>query len=403
MIYLDALDGGDTVAGRENSWHYESKFAFEICRRLETAGDHGDEHVPPPSLVRGAHGWEPGTIPNRSHKKFIDIHCQANADLQPPFLPGNLGWWAFKPGKAPRVEPTHTDDIEYLCGKALANNYGLSLMGINPPTSTASQRCRVWRDRPQIRNLRPSQLLLRLCQREAAGSRRRVQACREATRPVGIPAVQYDKHRIETIDDGSNRWTVPIDFARQPLQLRIENADDGRRLRGSAEYRPDRLRRYRLVRRSRLPARHLGRVGRFIRRVKFGAASGRFTANNATDTAIRSWCKAGRTFSPPLDLTGHEALGLWVFGDGRGEVLNIQQTSPAHLSHAVADHYITIDFTAGVISRLVEPEGERHADYSWPYGGIYSIYRGIDPSEQRGDAQLLAEQHSAQGKRLPAF
>lgn len=109
--------------------------------------------------------------------------------------------------------------------------------------------------------------------------------------------------------------------------------------------------------------------------VKIGRASGRLTAANANETAVRSWCKIGTTFSPPLDLSGQQALGLWVHGDGRGEVLNLQQTSPAHLSHAIADHYITIDFTGWRCFSLVEPEVARHADYAWPYGGAYAIYR----------------------------
>jgi len=83
----------------------------------------------------------------------------------------------------------------------------------------------------------------------------------------------------------------------------------------------------------------------------------------------------GRTFSPPLDLSANRALGLWVYGDGKGEVINLQQTSPPHMSHGIADHYILVDFVGWRYFELIEPEGKRHADYSWPYGGIYSIYR----------------------------
>ncbi len=45
------------------------------------------------------------------------------------------------------------------------------------------------------------------------------------------------------------------------------------------------------------------------------------------------------------------------------------------MSHGIADHYVTIDFTGWRYCELVEPEGRRHADYAWPYGGIYSVYR----------------------------
>ena len=33
-IYLDALDGGDILGGETNAWHYESKFVFELWKRL---------------------------------------------------------------------------------------------------------------------------------------------------------------------------------------------------------------------------------------------------------------------------------------------------------------------------------------------------------------------------------
>ena len=56
-------------------------------------------------------------------------------------------------------------------------------------------------------------------------------------------------------------------------------------------------------------------------------------------------------------------------------MLNVQLRSPTHISHGIGDHYIPIDFTGWRYFELIEPEGERHAEYPWPYGGIYSIYR----------------------------
>jgi phosphotriesterase-related protein len=35
MMYLDALDGEDILGGGENSWHYGSKFVFELWKRLK--------------------------------------------------------------------------------------------------------------------------------------------------------------------------------------------------------------------------------------------------------------------------------------------------------------------------------------------------------------------------------
>jgi hypothetical protein len=187
--------------------------------------------------------------------------------------------------------------------------------------------------------------------------------------------VRYDKHKVQGINDGISTWTVTNRFERQPLALRIEALmsagayDDPANITLADFSNTDEF------------ADRAAQTGISANlavstdQTKVGAGSGLFTATNSTDTPIRSWCKVGKTFSPPANLSGHQALGVWVYGDGKGEVLNLQQTSPSHLSHAIAEHYITVDFTGWRYFELVEPEGGRHADYSWPYGGIYSIYR----------------------------
>ena len=68
-------------------------------------------------------------------------------------------------------------------------------------------------------------------------------------------------------------------------------------------------------------------------------------------------------------------MGVWVNGDGQGEVLNFQLRCPAHVVAGIGEHYVVVDFTGWRYFELVEPEGERYADYAWPYGGAYAIYR----------------------------
>ncbi|MGC8862722.1 MAG: hypothetical protein ACP5R5_08095 [Armatimonadota bacterium] len=90
------------------------------------------------------------------------------------------------------------------------------------------------------------------------------------------------------------------------------------------------------------------------------------------------WASARFDFSPPKDLSGTGALGLWVYGDGRGELLNVQYSSPERLVRGIADNYITVDFNGWRYFPLVEPEGERVEDYIWPFSGnAYLIYREL--------------------------
>jgi len=101
---------------------------------------------------------------------------------------------------------------------------------------------------------------------------------------------------------------------------------------------------------------------------------GIYSATNNNSTNIGSWAKIGKRFTD-LNLSKHQAIGVWVNGDGKGEVLNFQLKSPEHISGGIGEHYVVVDFTGWRYFELIEPEGERYIQYSWPYGGAYAIYR----------------------------
>ncbi|NLY02282.1 MAG: hypothetical protein GXY83_39860 [Rhodopirellula sp.] len=73
-----------------------------------------------------------------------------------------------------------------------------------------------------------------------------------------------------------------------------------------------------------------------------------------------AWAQLTASYPTPLDLRRHRAVGLWVNGDGQGEVLNVQlQVSPQSYLH----FYLPIDFTGWKYCELGEPEGDRVMDY----------------------------------------
>lgn len=375
MIYLDALDGEDVIAGAANGWHYGSKFTWEICKRLkrpaimEMSTFH--HHL---WFVRARMGaWD---HPTRSHKKFIDIHVAGNESCRRMFLPAHLGWWAFKTWTGPQGEPTFADDIEYLCAKALANDCGLSVMGITPQNAPKT---------PALPRL--AAIVKRY--EELRRSKRVPEAVKEKLRVPGdeftlveqpkgklqFRRVQYDKHKVLGLDGWSNEWKMTNKFGRQPLQLRIEA------LMSTGPYdAPGNITLADFTDTSafakRVPTPAISaKLEPSSQCVKMGNVSGCYTATSKMTMRQGAWSSAGKTFSPPANLTGHEALGVWVHGDGKGEVLNLQLKSPPQFSHADGDHYITVDFTGWRYFELIEPESQSHADHVWPYGNIYSIYR----------------------------
>jgi len=72
------------------------------------------------------------------------------------------------------------------------------------------------------------------------------------------------------------------------------------------------------------------------------------------------WAEAKTTFPKPLRMSGHRALGLWLKGDGGGEVLDIR----LDFGEAARLHFFQpIDFTGWKYCELGQPEGDRVMDY----------------------------------------
>jgi len=375
MIYLDALDGEDAIAGPQYGWHYGSKFAWAICKRLrkpaimEMSTFH--HHL---WYIRSRMGaWD---HPNRSHKAFIDLHVASNRTYERSFLPTNLGWWAFKTWTGAQTEPTYADDIEYLCGKAMAIGAGLSIMGVDPVTITKAPAL------PRLAAVMRRYETLRRANYFSAAVKGRLAAPRgEFTLeqgPLGewqFRAVHTDRHRVAGGDAGSHAWTVGNPADAQPAGIRIEallavepyDSPNGMTLAdfsSATEF-----------------AENAAQAGVSVTlepsttQAKAGTVSGRVAATSTLPRREGSWARAVKAFAPEANLGNREALGVWVHGDGKGEVLNLQLTSPPHLSHGIGDHYIVVDFTGWRYVELVEPEGARHADYGWPYGNAYALYR----------------------------
>jgi len=193
-------------------------------------------------------------------------------------------------------------------------------------------------------------------------------------RPAFCP-VDYAGHKVVALDGSSDVWTVTNRFEAQPLRLRIEPlmaAGAWEAETNIALATPENL--AALTNRASAPG--ISSDVALVRDiVKTGASSARITATNSSGAGRGAWTKIERTFDPPLNLSGREGLGVWVYGDGQGEILNFQLRSPEHVVAGIGDHYVVIDFTGWRYFELVEPESRRWAQYKWPYGDPYAIYR----------------------------
>ncbi|MBK9389824.1 MAG: hypothetical protein IPN68_06395 [Bacteroidetes bacterium] len=110
-----------------------------------------------------------------------------------------------------------------------------------------------------------------------------------------------------------------------------------------------------------------------------GTKAGNFRANTSgIESSEGLWVKMEKIFEPGLDISKNQGIGVWVKGDGNGQLLNIRLESPKHLSHgARGDHFIKIDFTGWKYFELVEIESSEFSNYIWPDSGfyVYDSYR----------------------------
>lgn len=352
MIYLDALDGEDVPGGPEHAWHYGAKFVFELWKHLrkpaimEMSTFH--HHL---WYVRSRMGaWD---HPNRSHKRFIDLHVAANASCRRMFLPDHLGWWAIKTASGVQVEPTFWDDIEYLCCKCLATDTGFALMGIEPDTLDSNAAVQRLADIiKRYEDLRHSgRVPTSICKKLAVpGAEFHLEGGIETKWEIR-PAVHV-RHKVASLDGQSNRWSMNNPHGSQVPKIRIEAlpsvlpfdasenvvlVDFTRPEDFSAPVSSEGVEANWSIDREMLKGG--GPTACFAaRRTIAGREPPRLTFS-PTEHGVRApregtaaWARVEKRFESTIDLGDRQALGLWVLGDGSGAVLNVQLRSPEHIS-----------------------------------------------------------------------
>lgn len=375
MIYLDALDGSDILAGGENAWHYGSKFVFELVKRLnkpalfEMSTFH--HHL---WYVRSRMGaWD---APARGAKPFVDIHCIVNEECQRMFLPAHLGWWGAMPWDGIQPERTLSDDMEYLLAKCIGNDCGLSLIrGFDPKTfanSANSQRfAAIVRRYEQLRQAGsvPEHIKAKLREPDTEF------VLEDATNGGQFRPVKYDEHKVELAAGETATFTTTNTFEAQPLRLRIEA------LLGLAAYgAPEAvvLTDWSAPDKEFVELRSADQVSqKLIAEPASGqpfSTSGRWAVSNGRPDARSAWATAEKKFDALTNLS-RRGLGVWIHGDGRGGLLNLQLKNPVQFANAYADHYVPIDFAGWRYFELIEPESDHIFDHAWPYAAPRTAWR----------------------------
>jgi len=295
------------------------------------------------------------------------------------WIPVDLGWWGLH-SWAPHRRSTVPDEIEYVCQKALAYDACWSL----ETTLQKIRSCGRWEDI------------------------KRIIATYERLRLDGVfsdevkQAVRQDGAEFQLVGSDADGWRlVPVHYG--PPHLVLNEASRSWTLRCQRGPQPLRFRLYALPMVSPYGAKEnpvlVDQKDASVYRRRFAAPGCRSEIKPATERAPDGEpCVAFLAASSRRDNAGWAArrldlprsgprrnwpglieglpeeigkgkqwarpLGLWVHGDGQGEVLNIQLQSS---NGGYRDHYIDIDFTGWKYVELTQPETDRVFDFKAGY------------------------------------
>jgi hypothetical protein len=316
MIYLDALDGTYAIVDDyELTWYYDALFVNEILKHTNT---------PPlleystfsPNLWYGRSRMGAWDENRRGYRRSFDIHIEANrltADRL--YLSGQMGWLSLCPPMPDDLDNYQyhimfKEDVEYLGAKILAYNYGLSYVGIDVKNAKPCQ-------------YRNGERLKRYDSIRIAG-----QLDEETRQRLRDPKADFLLHQSE------NGW-----YLTEANYAHILLRPDVREFSYHNPYSEQ-------TPMIRIEHRH--------QPVAYDSPQGIDLLPLEETQPVQPMTV--REFSQPIDLSEHLGLGLWVYGDGGGQNINVRLESPAYLASGHTDHIVTVDFTGWRYFALAEAD-----------------------------------------------
>ena len=396
MIYFD---GGDAyiAMGREWAWHYMCFIPLLSARLWQREVRMG-------GACNGPLLWHLKTF--RTCNDFVEIAMKRFFDhvklpiglaARDDFVPLDFGWWGLH-SWAPHRRATTPDEIEYVCQKALAYGACWSL----ETRLEEIESCGRWQD---IEKIIASYQQLRQQDTVPESVRSQVRELGAEFKLVGaegdtcelVPARYGPAHLV--CGEETATWTLDNDLDAQPLRFRLYALPE-LEVYGS----PDNPV---LVDQSELAVYRKSRTHAECR-TTLGAGDGNTPAGEpcVAFRAASSATHAGGWAEHRVDLAEVGAqepvtamieglvedtsapaqwarpLGLWIHGDGQGEVLNIQLQAA---NGGYRDHYVDVDFHGWRYCELTQPETDRvfafdagymtkHATRHFHYGQLISLY-----------------------------
>lgn len=373
-LYLDAIDGSSILRGNEEVWYWADKFVVEIQKRLKK----------PTGMEMSSMGhhfwqyrtrWQAWDFPRRGQKRFIDLHAaDVNGGL---LLPLHLGWWGFWSFEPPQIEPSYPDVIEQLGARLIGWDAGISLTaGVNRDalnkTPLFQRAVDTLRACEELRHANVFDAAAKAKLREPGSEFALVNNAAGKTR---LRRIASQARTVVLTEPWTLAWHVTNAFAAQPAKFRIEA------LMSSApptETNSTVVGDLRIESPQSWKRTQADGVSFNLQPAAASDALCTLIATNDGKVARNAaWARLEKRFEPLLNIKAGQALAVEIEGDGSGAVLAFRFECPSHIAYgAVADRYITLDFTGRRQFTLVETESTRWSDYVWNDNKyLYHMYR----------------------------
>ncbi|MEA3402313.1 MAG: hypothetical protein U9R79_13840 [Armatimonadota bacterium] len=365
MVYFDASDG--TLPPYLDRWYYLNRmhlgyykqFDHDVLYQTSTGtGSNILWHIVPRSASADGHG---------DIKGYLDQRWPGILRQRDNFTRSDIGWYYM-------FSDVRPDQIEYVRAKALGIDGSISieasresLEGLPLARKTFEMLARY--ERARLAGYPPEEVRQRLLQ---PGQDFKLFETDEGFR---LYRAAYEQPRkVDGLDGEVNVWRITNDL-QVPCELGVEIVPGSRPVAFGAYEAPEAVtiesfddadtyvlggdnqyEQYVIG-----PRKEISDTGPVMAGVsqrfelsedaKVGASALRYTATNEAPT--RGWSGIGRCFTPPLDLTEHAGIGLWVNGDSGYETLRIQlrDTQGAH-----AEDLLTIDFAGWSLHTFPLPD-----------------------------------------------
>jgi hypothetical protein len=344
-FYLDAIDGVFVLDGNDFAWYHAMAFITEIYQHLER-----------PPIFDCCYGPQyPGTWfartrfgaldhPNRAYNSFNDVHVDYDVrTAERMYLVPQLGWRSLYPGgKADQIgwqtQVMKMEELEYMLVKQLALDacqcYQSSIMRYKelPILERFSELIRKYGNVREEKHFQLDQETAR--QLRAPGAEFKLA---ETGGSFQLHAVKTFRFRAESFEDGRNTFQAENPFSAQKPFIRIE-----------ALWTAD----------------------------AYDSPEAQVLLDLDENVPLelnKTW-----TFQEPADTGGKRGIGVWIRGDGRGETVNIRLRSDLWVGHAIADHFMKVDFTGWRYYSFYESQNGEMDVADWPRTELeYTVYEDV--------------------------